>query len=130
MKVGILAGGYGTRLAEETEIKPKPMVEIGGKPILWHIMQHYAHYGMNEFVIALGYKGEAGSGVCRITAINSSTEAEIEILDDFKNTFATSDWLPGAWSKISGYPSGVTLFDGRLWWGGNDRIWGSLSKLC
>lgn len=58
MKVGILAGGYGTRLAEETEIKPKPMVEIGGKPILWHIMQHYAHYGMNEFVIALGYKGE------------------------------------------------------------------------
>lgn len=58
MKVGILAGGYGTRLAEETEVKPKPMVEIGGKPILWHIMRHYAHYGMKEFVIALGYKGE------------------------------------------------------------------------
>ncbi len=58
MKVGILAGGVGTRLAEETEIKPKPMVEIGGKPILWHIMKHYAHYGHNDFVIALGYKGE------------------------------------------------------------------------
>jgi glucose-1-phosphate cytidylyltransferase len=58
MKVVILAGGVGTRLAEETDIKPKPMVEIGGKPILWHIMMHYACYGFNEFVIALGYKGE------------------------------------------------------------------------
>jgi len=58
MKVAILAGGYGTRLAEETEIKPKPMVEIGGRPILWHIMKHYSHYGFNEFAIALGYKGE------------------------------------------------------------------------
>lgn len=58
MKVGILAGGLGTRLAEETEVKPKPMVEIGGKPILWHVMMHYSHYGYREFVIALGYKGE------------------------------------------------------------------------
>ena len=58
MKVAILAGGLGSRLAEETELKPKPMVEIGGKPILWHIMMHYAHYGLNEFAIALGYKGE------------------------------------------------------------------------
>ena len=58
MKVAILAGGVGSRLAEETEIKPKPMVEIGGRPILWHIMMHYAYYGFNEFVIALGYKGE------------------------------------------------------------------------
>src|SRR3989344_4031877 len=58
MKVAILAGGVGTRLAEETEIKPKPMVEIGGRPILWHIMKHYSHYGFNEFCIALGYKGD------------------------------------------------------------------------
>jgi glucose-1-phosphate cytidylyltransferase len=58
MKVAILAGGVGSRLAEETEIKPKPMVEIGGKPILWHIMMHYSRHGFNEFVIALGYKGE------------------------------------------------------------------------
>jgi glucose-1-phosphate cytidylyltransferase len=58
MKVAILAGGLGSRLAEETEVKPKPMVEIGGKPILWHIMMHYAHYGFNDFAIALGYKGE------------------------------------------------------------------------
>jgi glucose-1-phosphate cytidylyltransferase len=58
MKVVILAGGFGTRLAEETEIKPKPMVEIGGRPILWHIMKHYGQYGMNEFFIALGHRGE------------------------------------------------------------------------
>jgi glucose-1-phosphate cytidylyltransferase len=58
MKVGILAGGLGARLAEETELKPKPMVEIGGYPILWHIMMIYSHYGFNDFVIALGYKGE------------------------------------------------------------------------
>jgi len=58
MKVAILAGGVGTRLVEETEIKPKPMVEIGGQPILWHIMKHYEHYGLKDFVIALGYRGE------------------------------------------------------------------------
>jgi glucose-1-phosphate cytidylyltransferase len=58
MKVGILAGGMGSRLAEETNSIPKPMVEIGGMPILWHIMRHYAHFGFKEFVIALGYKGD------------------------------------------------------------------------
>ena len=58
MKVVILAGGLGTRLVEETEVRPKPMVEVGGRPILWHIMKHYAHYGFKEFFIALGYKGE------------------------------------------------------------------------
>ncbi len=58
-KVVILAGGMGTRLAEQTEVKPKPMVEIGGQPILWHIMKSYAHHGFKEFVIALGYKGDA-----------------------------------------------------------------------
>jgi len=57
MKVVILAGGLGSRLSEETSVKPKPMVEIGGKPILWHIMKIYSHYGFNEFVICLGYKG-------------------------------------------------------------------------
>ncbi|WP_448544035.1 glucose-1-phosphate cytidylyltransferase [Roseiflexus sp.] len=58
MKVAILAGGVGSRLSEETEVKPKPMVEIGGRPILWHIMMHYSCYGFKDFVIALGYKGE------------------------------------------------------------------------
>ena len=58
MKVLILAGGFGTRLSEETDIRPKPMVEIGGKPILWHIMKTYSHFGVKRFILALGYKGE------------------------------------------------------------------------
>jgi len=58
MKVVILCGGLGTRMREETEFRPKPMVEIGGKPIIWHVMKHYAHYGFNDFVLCLGYKGE------------------------------------------------------------------------
>ena len=58
MKTVILCGGIGYRLKEETEFKPKPMVQIGGKPILWHIMKIYAHYGFNDFIIALGYKGD------------------------------------------------------------------------
>lgn len=57
MKAVILAGGFGTRISEETSIRPKPMVEIGGKPILWHIMKIYSHYGIHDFIICLGYKG-------------------------------------------------------------------------
>lgn len=58
MKAVILAGGFGTRLAEETTVKPKPLIEIGGMPIIWHIMKIYSHYGVNEFIVCLGYKGE------------------------------------------------------------------------
>jgi glucose-1-phosphate cytidylyltransferase len=58
MKAVLLAGGFGTRLAEETSLRPKPMVEIGGRPILWHIMKMYAHYGIKDFIVCLGYKGE------------------------------------------------------------------------
>lgn len=82
MKVAILAGGAGTRLAEETVSRPKPMVEIGGRPILWHIMQHYSHFGHDEFAIALGYKGDmirdffvsecAAAGSVRVDFANSS----------------------------------------------------------
>lgn len=57
MKVVILAGGYGTRISEESHLRPKPMIEIGGNPILWHIMKYYSHYGFNEFIICCGYKG-------------------------------------------------------------------------
>ncbi len=57
MKVVILAGGFGSRLGEETDLKPKPMLEIGGKPVLWHIMKIYSHYGFNDFIILLGYRG-------------------------------------------------------------------------
>jgi glucose-1-phosphate cytidylyltransferase len=58
MKVVILCGGQGTRLREETEFRPKPLVEVGGRPILWHIMKHYAHYGFADFVLCLGYRGQ------------------------------------------------------------------------
>ena len=57
MKAVILAGGFGTRLGEETDVRPKPMVEIGGKPILWHILKIYSGYGVNDFIICCGYKG-------------------------------------------------------------------------
>ena len=56
MKVVLLAGGLGTRISEESQFKPKPMIEIGGKPILWHIMKEYSYYGFNDFVICAGYK--------------------------------------------------------------------------
>ena len=66
MKVAILAGGKGTRISEESHLKPKPMVEIGDMPILWHIMKIYSFYGFNEFIICCGYKGyEIGRASCR-----------------------------------------------------------------
>lgn len=76
MKVVILAGGKGTRLAEETEIRPKPMVAIGGRPILWHIMSHYAHYGHKDFYIALGYKGEV---IKRYIVDHSSLQGDLTV---------------------------------------------------
>ena len=109
MKTVILCGGIGYRLKEETEFKPKPMVQIGGKPILWHIMKIYAHYGFNDFIIALGYKGDyikqyflneknmvhnfnldTLSGKTRI--IRNGTQSE-----DFKITFVNTgeETLPG-----------------------------------
>ena len=57
MKVVILAGGLGTRISEESHLRPKPMIEVGGQPILWHIMKLFSHYGFNEFIVCLGYKG-------------------------------------------------------------------------
>ena len=57
MKVVLLAGGLGTRISEESHLKPKPMIEIGGRPILWHIMKLFSHYGFNDFIVCLGYKG-------------------------------------------------------------------------
>src|SRR5881394_2491632 len=57
MKAVILAGGLGTRISEESHLRPKPLIEIGGRPILWHIMKIYSHYGVNDFVVCLGYKG-------------------------------------------------------------------------
>lgn len=97
MKIAILAGGAGTRLSEETVLRPKPMVEIGGRPILWHIMQHYASFGHVEFAIALGYKSYmirdffvsecAKTGSLHIDFANSSVTSELK-----KRTDVPADW--------------------------------------
>lgn len=79
VKVVILAGGLGTRLAEETTVRPKPMVEIGGRPILTHIMRWYSHFGYNEFIIALGYKGELiKQYFLNFYALNSDITVELQ----------------------------------------------------
>ena len=78
MKVVILCGGLGTRLREETEFRPKPMVDIGGRPILWHIMKIYAHYGHHDFVLALGYKGEMIKNYfCHYELMNNDVTIEL-----------------------------------------------------
>lgn len=110
MKVIILCGGQGTRLKEETEYKPKPMVYVGNKPILWHIMKIYAHYGFNEFILALGYKGDyikqfflnqkAFTSDFTLRTTNYEVEYHLENrmeIDDFKITFVDTglETLPG-----------------------------------
>jgi hypothetical protein len=77
--------------------------------------------------IQIDYSGGGGSGNCRVTTYNSPTSVDIEILEPFKNTVYTRDWQLGEWSDYNGWPSAVTLSDGRLWWSGADRIWGSVS---
>lgn len=109
VKVAILAGGQGTRLAEETEVRPKPMVEIGGRPILWHIMSHYSHYGFNDFVIALGYKGEhikkyfaEYHGAARSMRVRLDT-GEVEVHDDGITEGWTVDLIEtGRWTNTGG----------------------------
>lgn len=94
MKVAILAGGVGSRIAEETETKPKPMVEIGGRPILWHIMMHYAHYGMCQFVIALGYKGEVIKRyMVDYCALNSDLTVSLHNGEVKRNGGYAPDWV-------------------------------------
>ena len=83
MKAVILAGGYGTRISEESHLKPKPMVEIGGKPILWHILKIYSSYGINEFVICCGYKGEI---IKEYFSNNNSTQWNVELVDTGTDT--------------------------------------------
>jgi glucose-1-phosphate cytidylyltransferase len=109
MKTVILSGGLGYRLKEETEFKPKPMVQIGGKPILWHIMKIYSHYGFNEFIIALGYKGDyikqyflnQQNMIHNFTLDTSTGDTEVyksnHNMTDFKITFVNTgeETLPG-----------------------------------
>jgi len=94
MKVGILAGGKGSRLAEETVIKPKPMVEIGDKPILWHIMRHYAHFDFKNFVIALGYKGDVIKRyIVDYASVNSNLTVNLQTGEVTLNGGYKPDWV-------------------------------------
>ena len=100
MKVAILAGGLGSRLSEETEVKPKPMVEIGGKPILWHIMMYYSQFGFNDFVIALGYKGEViKKYMVDYCALNSDLTVHFG-LGQAKSAVVEIHWPSGVMQKL------------------------------
>ena len=129
MKTVIFAGGLGTRLSEETDIKPKPMVDVGGRPIIWHIMKHYASYGFNEFIILLGYKGylikeyflnyplhnnsievELSSGKSKILS-QQEEDWKVTLLDTGENTL-TAGRLKQAQSLIGNEPFLLTYGDG------------------
>ena len=110
MKVVILAGGYGTRLSEETDIRPKPLVEIGGRPILWHVMKIYAQHGLKDFIVCCGYKGASIKSYFANYLLESSN-----VVFDFKanaTTFLSSsdiDW------KVTLVDTGLeTMTGGRL----------------
>ncbi len=110
MKVVILAGGYGTRLSEETDVRPKPMVEIGGRPILWHIMKLYSSQGFNDFIVCLGYKGEVIRNFFANLYLNSS-DVTFDTLNGSFNVLKNSspDW------KVTLVDTGLdTLTGGRL----------------
>jgi glucose-1-phosphate cytidylyltransferase len=110
MKVVILAGGYGTRISEESDLRPKPMIEIGGKPILWHIMKHYSHYGFNEFVILLGYK----SYVIKEYFANYYLHNSDVTIDTAKQTLEIHDNYSENW-KITLLETGLdTMTGGRV----------------
>lgn len=110
MKVAILAGGVGSRLSEETCAKPKPLVEIGGRPILWHIMKHYAHYGFKEFVIALGYKGQCiKKYMVDYCKLQSNLSVNMKNGDVIRHESNGADW------KVDLIDTGVnTLTGGRI----------------
>ncbi len=110
MKVVILAGGYGTRLSEETAITPKPMIEIGGRPLLWHLMKSFSSHGFNEFIIALGYKGEV---IKRYFLQYSELQSNLKI-DLGKNSFKTESFIAEDW-QIELIETGTdTMTGGRL----------------
>lgn len=110
MKVVILAGGLGTRLSEETELKPKPMVEIGGRPILWHIMKIYSHYGFNDFIILTGYK----SHVIKDYFINYYTRYSDITVDMAKNSVEIHQHRNEPWKVTMLYTGQDTMTGGRI----------------
>lgn len=110
MKVVILAGGLGTRLAEETGLKPKPMVEIGGRPILWHIMKIYSHYGFNDFIILTGYQ----SHIIKDYFINYYTRYSDITVDMRKNAVKIHEHRNEPWKVTMLYTGQDTMTGGRI----------------
>jgi glucose-1-phosphate cytidylyltransferase len=110
MKVVILAGGLGTRLSEETELKPKPMVEIGGRPILWHIMKTYSHYGFNDFIILTGYK----SHIIKDYFINYYTRYSDITVDMSANSVKVHKTRHEPWKVTMLYTGQETMTGGRI----------------
>jgi len=110
MKVVILAGGLGTRLSEETELKPKPMVEIGGRPILWHIMKTYSHFGFNDFIILTGYK----SHIIKDYFINYYTRYSDITIDMEKNSIEMHEQRVEPWKVTMLYTGQDTMTGGRI----------------
>jgi glucose-1-phosphate cytidylyltransferase len=110
MKIVILAGGYGTRLSEETDLRPKPMVEIGGHPILWHIMKAYSYWGFNEFVILTGYK----SHIIKDYFINYYTRYSDVTVDMANNTVELHNSRNEPWKVTMLYTGPETMTGGRL----------------
>ncbi len=125
MKAVILAGGLGTRISEESHLKPKPMIEIGGKPILWHVMKIYSHYGINDFIICLGYKGNmikeyfmnfewlANDFTLEMGKGNGNVKHHVHALEDWNITFADTGEdteTGGRVNKIEKYITGDDFF--------------------
>ena len=110
MKVVILAGGLGTRLSEETDLKPKPMVEIGGRPILWHIMKMYSYYGFNDFIILTGYK----SHIIKDYFINYYTRYSDITVDMRKNAVKVHEHRNEPWKVTMLYTGKDTMTGGRI----------------
>ena len=110
MKVVILAGGFGTRLSEETELKPKPMVEIGGRPILWHIMKIYSYYGFNDFIILTGYK----SHVIKDYFINYYTRYSDITVDMVENSVDIHKTRQEPWKVTMLYTGEKTMTGSRI----------------
>jgi glucose-1-phosphate cytidylyltransferase len=110
MKVAILAGGFGTRLSEETDLKPKPMVELGGKPILWHIMKIYSHYGFNDFVILTGYK----SHVIKDYFVNYYSRYSDITVDMQENSVEIHKTRTEPWKVTMLYTGQNTMTGGRI----------------
>jgi glucose-1-phosphate cytidylyltransferase len=120
MKVALLAGGLGTRLAEETDRLPKPMVEIGGKPMLWHIMRLYAHYGYNDFLVACGYKGEIVKEYFHNFFVHNN-DYIVNLLDGSRELLNSGsiDWRVGVIDTGQGTMTGGRLLRLKPWLDGD-----------